>query len=46
LTVQTIGDDITLPANGTQVALASMGLDKGGVGVFPGAMATRSCSSG
>jgi hypothetical protein len=34
--VQTLGDDITLFANGTRVAQAPMGLDKGGVGVFVG----------
>jgi hypothetical protein len=36
LTVQTIGDEITLLANGTQVGHVSMGVDKGGVGVFVG----------
>jgi hypothetical protein len=36
LTVQPLGDDITLLANGTQVAHASMGLDKAGFGVFVG----------
>jgi hypothetical protein len=36
LTVQTLGADITLLANGTQVAHAAMGLGKGRVGVFIG----------
>jgi hypothetical protein len=36
LTVQTQGDDLTLLANGTQVAQVAMGLDKGGLGVFVG----------
>jgi hypothetical protein len=36
LTVETLGDDLTLSVNGSPVARVTMGLPDGGVGVFVG----------